>query len=142
MKSKFFLWMFVVELFSVSLWAVPALQSQQPPAAEQVFASIEQGMSSGDISGFADYFSNQAYLSLSGGYNGYCSASQAFYILQNYLKLHQPVQFKFTTINTTQSPYSTGVYTYEMKNKRGTSQVFISLRFSNNKWFISQFTIR
>lgn len=131
-------------LLPVSLRAVAGsvFQAQQPPAAEQVFSSIEKGMGNGDISGFSEYFSNQAYLSLSGGYSGYCSASQAYYILQNYLKLHQPVQFKFSSVNTGNNPFSTGVYTYEMKNKRGTSQVFISLKFSNNKWFITQFTIR
>lgn len=121
--------------------ATPQKQHTAGPV-EAVFSAIEQGIREGNIERFSQYFSSQTYLSLASGYSGYCSANQAFYILHNYFKLNQSIQFKITNSGGDENPYATGIYTFEQRNRRGTAQVFISLRQANNRWFISQFTIR
>jgi hypothetical protein len=109
---------------------------------EKLFTQISEGISRGEINLFAEYFSNQTYLSLSSGQNGYYSANQAFYIIQEYFKLHQPVQFRFTAKNLQKLPYATGVFQYETGGRKRTAQVFISLMMQAKTWQISQFTIR
>ncbi len=110
--------------------------------AQKIFSEIEQGILAGNVNIFSEYFSSQTYISLSSGQNGYYSANQAFYVLQDYFNLHQAINFKFTAMNTTQNPYATGVYSFESRSKRGSAQFFISLKQINNSWQISQFTIR
>lgn len=109
---------------------------------EKLFEQISEGINRGDISLFSEYFSNQTYLSLSSGENGYYSANQAFYIIQEYFKVHQPVQFRFTAKNLQRLPYATGVFQYETGGRKRTAQVFISLIMQSKTWQISQFTIR
>ena len=109
---------------------------------DKLFTQIESGISKGDISLLADFFSNQTYLSLSSGQNGYYSANQAYYIIQEYFKIHQPVLFRYTAKNIQRLPYATGVFQYESAGRKRSAQVFISLKRQGNNWQISQFTIR
>lgn len=114
----------------------------QKPAIEKVFQAIEDGLSKGDPGAFTKYCTGQTYISLSDVYTGYFSSNQAFYILQNYFSVHQPASFRYTSRNEGENPYATGEYHYETRNRRGTAQVFISLRLQRNDWQISQITIR
>jgi hypothetical protein len=79
---------------------------------------------------------------LASGYSGYCSKNQAYYVLQGYFSVHQPVGFRISAVGSGRAPYATGVYSFEARNKRGTAQVFISLKWTNAGWLISQLTIR
>jgi hypothetical protein len=114
----------------------------QKAAIEKVFLAIENGLSKGDPGCFTQYCTGQTYISLSDVYSGYFSSNQAFYILQNYFSVHQPESFRYTSRNEGESPYATGEYHYETRNRRGTAQVFISLRLQRSDWQISQITIR
>jgi len=114
----------------------------QKPAIEKVFQAIEDGLSKGDPGSFTKYCTGQTYISLSDVYTGYFSSNQAFYILQSYFSEHQPESFRYTSKNDGENPYATGEYHYETRNRRGTAQVFISLRLQRNDWQISQITIR
>jgi hypothetical protein len=107
----------------------------------KVFQNIESGIASGDVNQLADYFSDQTYMSLSGGHNGYCSSNQAYYIIKDYFTLHRVISFKFTSISA-RTYYATGVFSYESRNRRSAAQVFISLKKVEDRWQISQLTIR
>lgn len=115
---------------------------QKTLQVDKLFAQIEQGIAKGDISLFAEFFSNRTYLSLSSGQNGYYSANQAYYIIQEYFKIHQPVLFRYTAKNIERLPYATGVFQYEAAGRKKTAQVFISLKRQGDNYQISQFTIR
>jgi len=115
---------------------------EQGQPVEKIFRAIENGLAKGDPGCFTEFCTAQTYISLSDIYSGYFSSNQAFYILQNYFSVHQPVSFRYTSRNQGENPYATGEYHYETRNRRGTAQVFISLRQQHNGWQISQITIR
>jgi hypothetical protein len=107
-----------------------------------IFSKIEEGFAFRDINKFSQNISSQTYLSLPNGITGYYSATQVFYILQDFSRIYKPVSFRFLTINDrTDNPYASGYYRYESKGVRGTAQVYISLKLFGNSWKISQITI-
>ncbi|NUN10835.1 MAG: DUF4783 domain-containing protein [Ignavibacteriaceae bacterium] len=108
----------------------------------EVFSLLENSLNSGDISSWTKYISSQTYLSLSNGESGYFSASQAYYILQDFFKNYKVISFKFRSVNDIENPYGIAALTYEFRNRRVTAQVFVSLTKSGNNWQISQFTVK
>lgn len=108
----------------------------------QIFSDIERTFSSGNISLISAYFPSQIYLSLSTGVNGFYSSNQAYYILQDFFQLYQPIAFKYTQRSESENGFATGIFTFESKNKKGTAQVFISVEYSGAKWKISLITIK
>jgi len=118
----------------------PEIQNQKKEL--QVFSDIERAFSSGNISLIAEYFPSQIYLSLSSGVNGYYSSNQAFYILQDFFQIYQPIAFKFTQRSESENGFATGIFSFESKNKKGTAQVFISVEYLVAKWKISLITIK
>lgn len=142
-------WTIMLILAGVCLSQLAFSQGRQKRAeqknsqvVEKIFTQISDGISKGEIGLFSEYFSNQTYLSLSSGQSGYYSASQAFYILQDYFRIHQAVQFRFTAKNLQKLPYATGVFQYESGGRKRNAQVFISLMQQAKVWQISQLTIR
>jgi peptidoglycan biosynthesis protein MviN/MurJ (putative lipid II flippase) len=115
---------------------------QEVETPTKVFAEIETGISNGNVSAIAAYFSSQNYLSLSTGISGYYSANQSYYVLEDYFNFHRPVSFKFTSIRGTRNAYATGTLVYELHNRKKTALVFISLESTDNTWKISQITIK
>lgn len=109
---------------------------------DKVFEEIGKGLAEGEVSKFSQYFSQQSYLSIFTGINGYYSSSQSFYILEDFFAIHRPISFSFTNINAGNNPYATGTLKYDSKGVKKTAQVFISLVATANDWKISQFTIR
>lgn len=107
-----------------------------------VFNHLETGLKNGNPTVIAEYFSSQNFLSLGAMGSGYYSASQAYYILQDFFKINTPLNFKITVQNGGGNPYATGVLTVETKGKRKSLQVFISLKQDGADWKISQLTIR
>lgn len=108
----------------------------------KIFEEIAHGLSEGEVAPISLFFGAQIYISLPTGASGYYSSNQAYYVLQNFFNVYKVVTYKTTFIGTGNSPYSTGVLTYVINNKRGTAQVFISLEGSGNNWRITQLTIR
>jgi hypothetical protein len=116
--------------------------NQRQSITKNVFDEIETGISSGKASSVAYLLSGQTYLSFSNGVNGYYSSNQAYYILQDFFKIYRVISFKLQNIKTDESiPYATGIYYFDLRGKRGTSRVYISLNKSGNNWKISQLTI-
>lgn len=116
--------------------------SHRQNAVKIIFDEIENGLSNGRTASISDYLSAQTYLSLANGVNGYYSSNQAYYILDDFFKLYRVVIFKLQNIRANvDSPYATGIYSFNYRGKKGTSRVFISLTKSGNNWKISQLTI-
>lgn len=118
------------------------IQIQNKQLLEKTFANIENGLSAGNVNLLSSHLSSQTYLSLLNGVRGYYSQSQTYYILQDLFKVNKSVTFRYTSVVINKNPYATGVLTYELRNKKETAQVFLSLEYSGNKWTISQLTIR
>lgn len=107
-----------------------------------IFNQIENAISNGNVSALSGYLSTQTYLSLSNGIRGYYSSNQAFYILEDFFRIYNVTIFRFDNLNSGENtPYATGVYSYEHKGKRNSAQVYISLNRSGKSWKINQITI-
>jgi hypothetical protein len=117
------------------------LAQHKKTSSRSVFKEIEDGIVGGNVSKFSAYFSSQTYLSLSNGASGYYSANQAFYVLQDYFKVNKVSSFRFQTIyEEEETPFATGVYTHEFRGRKSVTQVFVSLKFQNGAWKITQMT--
>ncbi|OGU81296.1 MAG: hypothetical protein A2W11_10120 [Ignavibacteria bacterium RBG_16_35_7] len=116
--------------------------NQRRSITKNVFNEIEMEISTGKASSISRFLSGQTYLSLSNGVNGYYSSNQAFYILEDYFKIHRVISFKLQSIKTEEDvPYAIGIFYFDHRGKRGTARVYISLNKSGNNWKISQLTI-
>lgn len=137
--------------FSFLTWGVSGQEAkffnkldsnQRQIITKNVFNEIESGISSGKASSISSFLSSQTYLSLSNGVNGYYSSNQAYYVLQDFFKIYRVISFKLQSIKTDENvPYATGVYYFDLRGRRGTSRVYVSLNKSGNSWKISQLTI-
>jgi hypothetical protein len=103
---------------------------------------IGSGLSSGKIASISYLFSSQIYLNLSNGVNGYYSSNQAYYVIQEFLTTHQILSLDINDIKEDEeNVYATGSYSFAAQGKRESSQIYISLKRSSNKWKITQITI-
>ena len=108
----------------------------------QIYEEIESSIREGNVSSIAKYFGSQTYFSFSNGINGYYSANQAYYVLEDFFKLYKVTSFRFDHIkNDKTSSYATGKYGYDHRGKRSSAQVYISLKKLGNNWNITQLTI-
>ena len=140
-----------VLVFSFLTWNVSGQEAkffnkldsnQHRSITKNVFNEIEMEISTGKASSISRFLSGQTYLSLSNGVNGYYSSNQAFYILEDYFKIHRVISFKLQSIKTEEDvPYAIGIFYFDHRGKRGTARVYISLNKSGNNWKISQLTI-
>lgn len=107
-----------------------------------IFREIENNIQEGNISGLSKYFGQQTYFSFSNGISGYYSSNQAFYVLEDFLKVYKVTSFQFDHIkNDKNNSYATGKYSYDNRGKRSIAQVYISLKKIGNNWNITQLTI-
>jgi len=110
--------------------------------AQLIFGDIEAGINSGNVAQFSKFLDSQTYFSLSNGISGYYSANQAYYVLEDFFKLYQVISFRLKNVKSGgENPYATGEYYYELKGKKDTAQVYISLKFTGSTWKITQITI-
>lgn len=109
---------------------------------KSIFDDIEISIRDGDASRISKYLGPQTYFSLSNGVNGYYSANQAYYILEDYFNIYKVTSFKLNQFSRDKSnPYATGLLSYDNKGKRNTAKVYISLKKIGDKWNITQLTI-
>jgi hypothetical protein len=113
-----------------------------PGAAKEIFSSVQQGMISGSVSSFARHFGSELYISLPGEVAGHYSASQAYYLIEEYLKSYKVTDLQFSTIRESDAnPYATGSATAMAKAAQGRIQVYVSLSSSVDRWVIAQINI-
>ncbi len=106
------------------------------------FNKIEEGISSGNVSDLAGYFSSQLYLNLSNGISGYYSSNQAYYVLEDFFDTYHAAGFKFNNIKKDEANmYATGSYHFLFKGKPDIAQVYVSVRHTGKEWKITQINI-
>jgi len=109
---------------------------------KQIFDTVRSGLVGGQIASFSDLMAPQVYVNLRGGESGYFSASQAYYLLENYLRTRKLSGLEFTTMGEAEStPYATGSAGYSHKGSREIAQVYVSLSEVGERWMISQIKI-
>lgn len=107
-----------------------------------IFTKFENGMSTGAVKEFSIHFDSETYISLENGVSSYFSNDQSYYILKEFLSNYKPIRFKLMRINnSTETPFAVGQFAYSLNGLRGTSQVFVSLKYDGSEWKISQITI-
>ena len=132
----------LLQLLLLLLVASANAQDIKPKEAVKLFARIEDGIGSGSVDKFSNYFSQRNYLSFTNGAAGYYSANQSYYVIKDFLSVNQPISFKITNMVTeTTTPFAAGTLKYISKGIRTTATVFISLQLIDNQWRISQITI-
>jgi len=115
--------------------------NRQKNSAYVILTEIEGGIAKGNIAAIFRHLSPQTYFSLTNGIRGYFSSNQAYYIFEDFFKVYQVLSFKFHSIQTENgNPYATGIYYYELRGKRETAQVYISLKNIGKSWKIIQIT--
>ncbi len=112
------------------------------PEYADIFHAVQHGITEGNVKAFSLYFSSQLYVSLPSGENGYYSANQAYYILQNYFGSRRLQSFRFSTYGESDTaPYATGPGRFEAHGNIETVQIYASLSKLNNRWVLSHISI-
>jgi hypothetical protein len=110
-------------------------------SAKVVLLDIENSIAKGNINALFKNLSPLTYFSLSNGIRGYYSSNQAYYILEDFFKIYQVISFRFHSLQSEDgNPYATGIYFYQYKGKRESSQVYVSLKNTGKSWKITQIT--
>jgi hypothetical protein len=108
----------------------------------KLFGVIQSSLNGGNISAIAQHLAPQVQVNFRGAENGYYSASQTFYLLENYFRSRKVLGFEFSTIGESDSnPYATGGASFNFKGTREYAQVYVSLSHSGQKWVITQINI-
>jgi len=107
-----------------------------------LFDVIETSLNNGNISSLTPHMAPQVHINVRGGESGYYSASQAYYLLENYFRSRKVLGFEFSTIGESDSnPYATGGASLNFKGSREYVQIYVSLRRSGRQWLITQINI-
>ncbi|MDR3609876.1 MAG: DUF4783 domain-containing protein [Ignavibacteriaceae bacterium] len=110
-------------------------------SAKVVLLDIENSIAKGNINALFKNLSPLTYFSLTNGIRGYYSSNQAYYILEDFFKIYQVISFRFHSLQSEDgNPYATGIYFYQYKGKRESSQVYVSLKNTGKSWKITQIT--
>jgi hypothetical protein len=109
---------------------------------DNIFSSVQRGISAGSVETFSDHMAPQVYVNLRGGESGYYSASQAYYLLDNYFRTRKFGNFNFTTVGESDSnPYATGSARCTIRGGREFAQIYVSLSRTGERWVITQINI-
>jgi hypothetical protein len=116
--------------------------SGQTHECKSFFSGIQQEIATGNVAALSGRMGSQVYVNLRGGESGYYSASQARYLLENYLRHRRIASFTFSTIGESdENPYATGSATVNDKGVREIAQIYVSLSRDGDRWRISQISI-
>jgi hypothetical protein len=117
-------------------------QVKQLTEEEKIFRQVEDGVANSSVDKFSSYFLDKIFISLSTGTPKYYSADQAYYVIKNFLGIHNPTGFKFDFQSTgTQNPFASGDLKYSKNGIKGKAKIYITLTYEKNQWKISQITI-
>jgi len=120
-------------------------RNQSVPAGatyREIFEKVQNGLSAGKTALFSQFFGSQVLVNLRGGESGYYSASQVYYLLENYLKPRKLARFTFSTIAESDiNPYATGSAAFNYRGNRDYAQVYVSLSLLGDRWMITQINI-
>jgi hypothetical protein len=131
----------------VEAWDENGVREQRPtqPVREdhqRVFENVRNGLNSGNIASFAELLGPQVHVNLRGGESGYFSSSQAYYVLESYLRTNRLSGLQYGTVEQAgDAPFATGKGDLDQKGMKGAAQVYVSLSQIGGKWVISQIKI-
>ena len=114
----------------------------RPDSFATVIEDLQRGITNSDINAFAKHFGKQVYVDLPGEDGGYFSENQLFYILQNFFGPRHAQQFKFSTVDESDSgSYATGSCVFLFRGHREMLQIYVALSKLNDKLVITQFNV-
>jgi len=109
---------------------------------QRVFEDVRRGLNSGNISSFSELLGPQVHVNLRGGESGYYSSSQAYYVLENYLRTNRFSGLQYGTMEQSgDTPFASGKVDLDQKGVKEAAQVYVSLTQAGGKWVISQIKI-
>lgn len=117
-------------------------QKKELTEEEKIFKLIEEGIANSSVDKFSTYFLDKIFLSLSTGTPNNYSSNQAYYVIKNFLGIHNPTSFKFDFSSSDKLyPFASGELRYIKNGLKGKAKVFVTLKNDKNQWKISQITI-
>lgn len=117
-------------------------QSRESSDVDKIFKLIEEGFANKSVDKFSTYFTSKIFISLSTGTPTNYSANQAYYVIKDFLGIHNPTGFKFDFSSTeAPNPFAWGELKYIKNGMKGKAKIFITLINEKNQWKISQITI-
>jgi len=118
------------------------IKKQSYPLPESEFENIINGFNEGSVSKISRYFSQQVYVSLRSGERGYYSSNQAFYLLDNFFRINEPINFQTTSrMIESSTPYLAGKLFCRFKGVIEVYQLYLSLNWNGYRWEINQISI-
>ena len=123
--------------------ALPVTADQAGNAeVRAVFDDVQRGITEANVSLFSGHFHSQVRVTLRGGESGLYSANQAFYLIENYLRVRKPLTFTFSTYGeSANTPYATGSAGYTYRGTRQHVQVYVALVCAGEHWVITHINI-
>ncbi|OGU26091.1 MAG: hypothetical protein A2X66_07755 [Ignavibacteria bacterium GWA2_54_16] len=124
--------------------AARQLQGRIPQRADvrRLFETIELGIVRSSLTESSRHFADQVFVNMSSGESGYFSSNQTVSILQRYLSSRTSLSFEFSRFSETgTTPYATGRLSYVSRGRKESAQVYVSLRYQDSHWVVSQFNV-
>ena len=107
-----------------------------------LFETIERGIVRSSLTESSRHFAEQVFVNMSSGESGYFSANQTVSILQRYLSSRSSLSFEFSRFSETgTTPYATGRLSFVFRGRKESAQVYVSLRYQDSRWVVSQFNV-
>jgi len=128
------------------LWEVGQQEKQTGKSIQAdhqgIFENVRNGLNSGNISSFSELLAPQVHVNLRGGESGYFSSSQAYYVLEKYLRSNRFSGLQYGTMEQSgDTPFATGKADLDQKGMKEGAQVYVSLTQAGGRWVISQIKI-
>ena len=118
------------------------LRKPQQVEVRKLFAQIERGIVGASLTSAKGSFAQQVFVNMSSGESGYFSANQTVSILQRYLSSRTSLSFEFSRFSDVgPTPFATGRLTSLSRGRRESAQIYVSIRFQDSRWVITQFNI-
>ncbi len=157
MRLKFTILFFICILISLTANSPAAGSARQDPrpgsgtgdpqdsvsaALYHVLKDVEEGIINGDANLFASSIAPQIYINLSNSDEGYFSSNQSSFVIQHFLSASRLATFHFSTIRSDDSSaYATGGGTVVRRGFAEIIQVYVSLKYQNGAWLLTQFNV-
>ncbi|GEM_PF-1017327 len=115
---------------------------KQVPSAAEKIEIISKLFAEREIDQLSGYFAKQVYVSLKTGERGFYSNNQTYYVIQNFMKIYEPLNFQVTSkLTDATSTHFTGKLICHRKGIIESFQVYFELSWNGTSWEISQITI-
>lgn len=117
-------------------------RTAQRADVRKLFETIERDIVRSSLTESSGHFAEQVFVNMSSGESGYFSSNQTVSILQRYLSSRTLLSFEFSRFSDTgTTPYATGRLSFVSRGRKESAQVYVSLRFQDSRWVVSQFNV-